>query len=45
MENLMKKIILVASIVLSLGMGVAFAQGLPAGDGQPVYGAHAFHKQ
>jgi hypothetical protein len=38
----MKKIILVALAVLSLGMGAAFAQGLPAGTRQPVYGSHAF---
>jgi hypothetical protein len=38
----MKKIILVASAVLSLGMDVAFAQGLPAGSAPPVYGSHAF---
>jgi hypothetical protein len=37
----MKKIILVALAVLPLGMGAAFAQGLPTGAGQAVYGSHA----
>ena len=36
----MKKLILVASSVLSLGMGTAFAQGLPAGS--VVYGSQPF---
>ena len=38
----MKKIILVALGVLSLGMSTAFAQGLPAGAVAPIYGSHAF---
>jgi hypothetical protein len=42
---MMKKIIVVASAVLSLGMGSAFAQGLPAGSVPPVYGSHAFPNQ
>ena len=41
----MKKIILVASAVLSPGAGTAFAQGLPAGSVPPVYGSHAFPNQ
>jgi hypothetical protein len=41
----MKKIILVASATLSLGMGTAFAQGLPAGSVPPAYGSHAFPNQ
>jgi hypothetical protein len=39
----MKKLILVASAVLSLGMGTAFAQGLPAGS--VVYGSQPFSNQ
>jgi hypothetical protein len=38
----MKKMILAAFAVLGLGMGAAFAQGLPAGTTPPVYGSHAF---
>jgi hypothetical protein len=45
MENLMKQIILVASATLSLGMGTAFAQGMPAGDRHAVYGSHASPNQ
>jgi hypothetical protein len=41
----LKKIILVAFAVLSLGMGTASAQGLPAGSQPPVYGSHAFPNQ
>jgi hypothetical protein len=41
----MKMIILVACAVLSLGMGPAFAQGLPAGSVPPVYGSYAFPNQ
>jgi hypothetical protein len=41
----MKYLLLAAVAVLSLGMGAAFAQGLPAGVGNPVYGSHAFHNQ
>jgi hypothetical protein len=41
----MKKIILVASAVLNLGMGTAFAQGLPPGYANPAYGSHAFPNQ
>jgi hypothetical protein len=41
----MKKIMLVVSAVLSLGMGTAFAQGLPAGSEPPAYGSHAFPNQ
>jgi hypothetical protein len=36
----MKKLILVASAILSLGMGTALAQGLPAGS--VVYGSQPF---
>jgi hypothetical protein len=39
-ENLVKQIIHVASAILSLGMGTAFAQGIPAGDRHGVYGSH-----
>jgi hypothetical protein len=38
----MKKMILAAFAVLGLGMGAAFAQGLPAGTTPPAYGSHAF---
>jgi hypothetical protein len=38
----MKKMILAAFAVLGLGMGAAFAQGLPAGTAPPVYGSQAF---
>jgi hypothetical protein len=41
----MKKLILVTSAVLSLGVGTAFAQGLPPGVANPVYGSHAFPNQ
>ena len=41
----MKKIILAASAVLSLGAGTAFAQGVSAGSVPPVYGSHAFSNQ
>jgi hypothetical protein len=42
---LMKKMILAAFAVLGLGMGNAFAQGLPAGSVPPVYGSQAFPDQ
>ncbi len=38
----MKSMIVAALAVLSLGVGTAFAQGLPAGSTPPVYGAYAF---
>jgi hypothetical protein len=41
----MKKLILAASAVLSLGAGTAFAQGAPGGSVPPVYGSHAFPNQ
>jgi hypothetical protein len=41
----MKKITLVASAVLCLGMDTALAQGMPAGSVPPVYGSHAFPNQ
>ena len=41
----MRKMILVAFAVLGLGMGTAFAQGLPAGTVPPVYGSQAFPDQ
>jgi hypothetical protein len=41
----MKKMILAASAVLGLGIGAAFAQGLPAGTEPPVYGSQAFPDQ
>ena len=41
----MKKMILAAFAVLGLGMGAAFAQGVPAGTVPPVYGSQAFPDQ
>ena len=41
----MKKMILAVFAVLGLGMGTAFAQGLPAGTVPPVYGSQAFPDQ
>lgn len=38
----MKKTLIAAFTVLSLGTGSAFAQGLPAGSTPPVYGTYAF---
>jgi hypothetical protein len=41
----MKKMILAAFAVLGLGLGTAYAQGLPAGTVPPVYGSQAFPDQ
>jgi hypothetical protein len=38
----MKTMILAAIATLSLGVGAAFAQGVPAGFQEPHYGAQAF---
>lgn len=41
----MKKMIIAAFAVATLGMGTALAQGLPAGTAPPVYGSQAFPNQ
>ncbi len=41
----MKKFILAAAAVLSLGASAAFAQGLPPGASPPNYGSQAFPNQ
>ena len=41
----MKKIILAAATILSLGTGASFAQGLPPGSTPPEYGSRAFTGQ
>jgi hypothetical protein len=38
----MKTILLATAATLSLGVGAAFAQGLPAGFHEPAYGSQAF---
>jgi len=38
----MKTMILAAFAALSLGVGAAYAQGVPAGFQEPVYGSQAF---
>jgi hypothetical protein len=42
MEHPMKAMIVAAAAALSLGIGAAYAQGLPAGSVPPVYGSQAF---
>jgi hypothetical protein len=41
----MKKMFLASFAVLGLGMGAAFAQGVPPGTVPPVYGSQAFPHQ